>query len=285
MTRDEARQCADIIRRGMADVRQLLLDFYEREGWRVLGYDSWRECAMTEFGYNERYVYYLLDAAKVERNLCTIVQNPVPEGQLRPLTKLEPEMQREVWTKAVETAPEGKVTAKHVEQVVSEYSKGNKDGVGATKQPEPEPDGEDDLYTCTIRSFELGVFMERFKNTLKGRYSATKAAKEFDMTPSGGSRMLGRVPGSRKVPVTDESGEYWIEDDTPNVIALRLAYVVCQLAMGKHMTDEKISEETDLTLDSVRRHMNDLRYIYGVPVAKIDGKWCISRVHARDWPY
>ena len=33
------------------------------------------------------------------------------ESQIRPLTKLEPELQKEVWTKVVETAPEGRSKA------------------------------------------------------------------------------------------------------------------------------------------------------------------------------
>lgn len=45
---------------------------------------------------------------------------PATETQARPLAILEPEIQREVWAKSVETAPNGKVTAAHV-QPVSNY--------------------------------------------------------------------------------------------------------------------------------------------------------------------
>ena len=43
----------------------------------------------------QQYLYYQLQAAITERNICTIVQNdkPIPEGQLRPLTSLPPEVQ------------------------------------------------------------------------------------------------------------------------------------------------------------------------------------------------
>ena len=37
---------------------------------------------------------------------------------MSPLTKLAPEQQAEVWQEAVETAPDGKVTAAHVTRVV-----------------------------------------------------------------------------------------------------------------------------------------------------------------------
>lgn len=36
---------------------------------------------------------------------------PISERQLRSIAKLEPQQQREAWAKAVETAPDGKVTA------------------------------------------------------------------------------------------------------------------------------------------------------------------------------
>jgi len=70
----------------------------------------------------ERYIFYQFKAGQIEQNLndsaksnCTIVQlGSIPEGQLRPLARLEPDQQREAWQKAVETAPEGKVTAAHV---------------------------------------------------------------------------------------------------------------------------------------------------------------------------
>jgi hypothetical protein len=41
----------------------------------------------------------------------TTVPIPTNEAQVRPLTDLEPEQQREVWLQAVDSAPMGKVTA------------------------------------------------------------------------------------------------------------------------------------------------------------------------------
>ena len=48
---------------------------------------------------------------------------PVNERQTRPLTRLPEPLQIEAWKKAVETAPEGKVTAKHIEAVVVQVTK------------------------------------------------------------------------------------------------------------------------------------------------------------------
>ena len=59
----------------------------------------------------------LIDASSVCSNLCTNVDKPKSEFVARPLSKVEPEKQAEVWQEAVETAPEGKPTAKHVAAV------------------------------------------------------------------------------------------------------------------------------------------------------------------------
>ena len=65
--------------------------------------------------------YQLIEAANVSVNLSTIVDTlPSTESQARPLTRLEPEQQREAWARVIETAQDGKVTAAHVQSVVDE---------------------------------------------------------------------------------------------------------------------------------------------------------------------
>jgi hypothetical protein len=120
MTYKEAKACVDGINSNMNNIRALVLDLYERKGWDALGYESWRECVVKEFKQGENYLYKQLAAAQAEKNICTTVQ--IPERQIRPLTRLndDPEKQRVAWQKAVETAPEGKVTAAHVQKVVRE---------------------------------------------------------------------------------------------------------------------------------------------------------------------
>jgi len=121
MSGDEARECVVSIKASVGRARNLLLDLYEREGWRVLGYSSWRECVANEFGQSQAYLYNQLQAAQIERNISSIEEKGiVPESQLRPLQQLEPDQQCEVWAKANETAPNGKITAAHVQSVVDE---------------------------------------------------------------------------------------------------------------------------------------------------------------------
>ena len=109
----EAKECVGKINANMTNIRGLVLELYEREGWTALGYASWRECVTAEFQFKQSHVYELLDAAKTERNISAKAENQIPETHLRPLAKLRdnPEAQKEAWQQAVATAPEGKVTA------------------------------------------------------------------------------------------------------------------------------------------------------------------------------
>ena len=92
MTANEARAIVETIKDSVDRVGKLLLDLYNREGWRALGYASWRECAKAEFAGCERRFYQLLNAEQVREEICTIVQNSdsIPEGQLRELAIAEP---------------------------------------------------------------------------------------------------------------------------------------------------------------------------------------------------
>lgn len=142
MTPDEARICADAINKNLRNTRELLLDLYEREGWRALGYETFRACVVAEFKQHQSYLYRQLEAAKAEIAISPIGEKSevgkVPESHLRPLTSLPPDQQRDAYQKAVETAPNGKVTAKHVEKVVE----------GMNPRPKAEP-----CYVSDAQSF------------------------------------------------------------------------------------------------------------------------------------
>lgn len=119
----EARNCADNIKAHLNNIRQLVFNLHDREGWAALGYANWTECVQKEFKQAERYIFYQYRAAEIEMNVsnCTMVQlGAIPERQLRPLARLEPDQQREAWQKITETAPDGMVTAAHVNKIVRE---------------------------------------------------------------------------------------------------------------------------------------------------------------------
>ena len=67
--------------------------------------------------------YQLIEAAQVAGNLSTIVDKPTNEAQVRPLTGLEPEQQREVWDNAVETALPSSTPGGRVKVVLNDGDK------------------------------------------------------------------------------------------------------------------------------------------------------------------
>lgn len=89
-------------------------------------FGTFEEYCNERWGWGRAHAYRLIDAAQVVENVSNWRQNvaPATESQARPLSALEPEEQREAWQRAVETAPNGKVTAAHVEMVVKEMQAG-----------------------------------------------------------------------------------------------------------------------------------------------------------------
>jgi len=89
------------------------------------GYSTFENYCQQRWGFSNEYARLHMRAAEVIGNLSespTIVGVlPVTESQARPLTKLEPDLQPIAWQQAVETAPNGKVTAAHVEATVQQF--------------------------------------------------------------------------------------------------------------------------------------------------------------------
>lgn len=96
----------------------------------VKGYDTFEAYCRAEWDYAARTVYQLIDASRVienVRNCAQTVALPATESQARPLAKLSPDQQREAWLKAIQTAPEGGVTARHVYKIVKEMTEEKKE--------------------------------------------------------------------------------------------------------------------------------------------------------------
>lgn len=89
----EARTLTEDIRRGVERVHLLLVRSYEWGAWRALGYVSWRDYAMTEFGMSKSRAYQLLDQARVIKAIegavgdSTMVEN-LDERQARELAPI-----------------------------------------------------------------------------------------------------------------------------------------------------------------------------------------------------
>src|SRR6202165_2595510 len=98
VSRDEARQCVARIAHHLEQARALLLELYEREGWRALGYDSWRTCVVAEFSQSQTALYRQLTAARVERTISHNGKNgaTLPVLHALELAPLEPPEQRAI---------------------------------------------------------------------------------------------------------------------------------------------------------------------------------------------
>jgi len=69
------------------------------------------------WGLSRPRAYQLLEAAAVVGNLnCLPMVDTISERQARPLTRLEPEVQREVWKEVLAETPHEEITAKVVEE-------------------------------------------------------------------------------------------------------------------------------------------------------------------------
>lgn len=89
MSKDEAQACVRAIRNGFEGVFQKFAELYDREGWRALGYTSWRECIKEEFGYQKSHAYRMLAAARVELALSALGDTERRERHLREVAGLD----------------------------------------------------------------------------------------------------------------------------------------------------------------------------------------------------
>lgn len=124
LTADEARELTNEIKASAERMYALLLRAHEGQAWNALGYDSWREYAMAEFGMSQSYAYRLLDQARVIR----VIEAHSPIGELpnesqaRELAKLPDPEQAAVWHETLERT-NGKPTAAAVAEVSEEQRK------------------------------------------------------------------------------------------------------------------------------------------------------------------
>ncbi len=155
------------------------------------------------FGFSRRHINYLITAVDVVDNLKmgTIGSQksetetrtngaqilPTSERQVRPLTKLEPEQQREAWTKAVESAggkvPSGRIVKDIVQRIRERTRVPNPYRVGEVCQliakDDPELRGKGGCwcivsevheFSCTVTTWE-GEITVRLENLKSKEFS------------------------------------------------------------------------------------------------------------------
>jgi site-specific DNA-methyltransferase (adenine-specific) len=106
------------------DVGQALAEIRDRRGYKLSGYATFDEYCQQRWGLSRSYAFRHIQAAQVAAVL-PIGNAPANEAQARQLVPLlvqGAEAIRGAWQEAVETAPNGKLTAAHVETVVERHT-------------------------------------------------------------------------------------------------------------------------------------------------------------------
>lgn len=117
-------ECEAIIERGLktfVDVGQALLTMRDNRLYRFQ-WDTFEDYCRERWNITPQHGHRLMAAAQIIERLEPMGSIlPESERQARPLTQLPPEVQPIVWQRAVETAPNGKITAAHVQSIANEY--------------------------------------------------------------------------------------------------------------------------------------------------------------------
>jgi len=142
--RQDLERLEGIIERNLQsfyEVGRALMEIRDKGDYRdVLGFETFEAYCKAKWDISRQHAYRFIDSAKVLDNVTDRLQiAPANLEQTRPLARLEPEAQREAWQQAVETAPQGKVTAAHVQKVVKAYQL---EGGKRKWEAEPAPDEE-----------------------------------------------------------------------------------------------------------------------------------------------
>jgi N6-adenosine-specific RNA methylase IME4 len=129
----ELREYESIIERNLTafyEVGNALVAIRDKRLYRA-SYSTFEEYCREKWGMGRAHAYRLIEAAAVTENLSPMGDKPITERQTRELSKLNPEHQRQAWQTAVETAPNGKVTAGHVRSVVNRMTDDERQAVKA----------------------------------------------------------------------------------------------------------------------------------------------------------
>jgi hypothetical protein len=121
--RNELERCEVVIKQGLqtfVEVGQALMLIRDKRLYRA-EFGTFENYCNDKWQLQRRHVYRLIDSSEVVKNVSNWTQiQPKTESQARPLTKIEPELQKEVWNETVNRHGDN-ITQKKVEQVVNEF--------------------------------------------------------------------------------------------------------------------------------------------------------------------
>lgn len=159
------------------EVGRALMEIRDQGYYRdVLGYQTFEEYCRVKWDFTRQHAYRFIDSAKVVDNVTDRLQTtPANLEQTRPLARLAPEQQKEAWQRAVETAPEGKVTAAHVYKIVKGMAPQQPPREAETPQPQRPCIPEHAIYFATIAISQL----ERISNDDPTKEEALSMVEEW----------------------------------------------------------------------------------------------------------
>lgn len=119
--RSELEQLETVIERGLQtfyEVGQALLDIKTKGLYKEYG--TFEDYCRQRWDIDRDTAYYLRQSVSIMDNISDpLHEQPLNLEQVKPLNKLkEPQEQREAWQMAVESAANGRITARHVEAAV-----------------------------------------------------------------------------------------------------------------------------------------------------------------------
>ena len=106
-------------------------------------YKTFEAYCDKRWGWSKTQCNRVIASASVVPNLTPKGVIPQSERVARPLTKLPADEQSDAWSEAVETAPKGRVTAKHVERVVAKRIPVKVEAREPGDDPKPKPNGSE----------------------------------------------------------------------------------------------------------------------------------------------
>ncbi|MBT9097491.1 hypothetical protein KFZ76_07165 [Methylovulum psychrotolerans] len=122
MTMEEALEAHNSLKGLQKVARKILLDIKDRNGWKVLGHDSFGDYAEKEWGYSQAYAYRLAAAAEVEATIDSPL-GELPETYLRPLASIPKEDRQLVFDTALANVEKSgkRLTAQFIKDAVNDY--------------------------------------------------------------------------------------------------------------------------------------------------------------------
>lgn len=157
MSKADAQQCVKQIREHASNVVELAIRLRDERGWKALGYESWNECVVGEFGESRRHLNRMIRAAEIAEKLEVGPIGPsskaIPESVVRPLAALPESEQPAAWSEAVESAGGKQPTAKQVKEVVE-------------KRAKPEPGPLDGLLASVREAIEQAEAFRELMNAI-----------------------------------------------------------------------------------------------------------------------